>query len=232
MAKQVQTNGRESVWLLVLAAALTMLIYYIPMGFFAVYPLRLFVTFIHEGGHALMALLTAGSVEKLVIYADASGETYTRGGSQFLIASAGYLASTVYGASLLVLCSDGKKAKAVLTATALLIVALTGFFAKDLFSIFIGISLALILVFVVLSFGARLAHFSLSFLAVQCCLNALYDLRTLFVVSASTSMRSDAKTLEELTMVPAVLWASMLIVVSTITLLIAVSIHNARSRLA
>lgn len=230
MANRTRDNGRESVWLLLAAAVATIAIYYVPMGFFAVYPLRLFVTYIHEGGHALMALLTGGSVEKLVIYADASGETYTRGGSQFLIAVSGYLASTAYGASLLVLSSDGRRAKAVITATALLVVALTGFFASDIFSIFIGISLALILVFVVLTFGPRMAHFCLSFLAVQCCLNALYDLRTLFLVSATSKLRSDAMTLEDLTQVPAIFWASALIVISIITLLIALSIHAARSR--
>src|SRR5688500_10187092 len=65
-----------------------------PFAEILTYPFRLFVTFIHEGGHAIAALLTGNSVESLSIATNASGETYTsRGGvfSQVFVASAGYL---------------------------------------------------------------------------------------------------------------------------------------------
>src|SRR5262249_13923732 len=154
------------------ATALTIVISYAPMGWLAVYPMRLFVTFIHEGGHALAALLTLGSVERLIIHANASGETYTFGGLSPLIASAGYLGSAAYGAGLLMLLHDGGRAKSVLTITAALILALTGFFAADSFSLFIGIALTGMLIWVAIAWSSRWAHFFLSFLAVQCCLKA------------------------------------------------------------
>jgi len=79
---------RDSMIFLLGASILTLLISFIPLAWMLVYPLRLFVTFIHEGGHALAALLTFGSVDRFIVYANASGETYTRGGMPLVIASA------------------------------------------------------------------------------------------------------------------------------------------------
>src|SRR5262249_31138368 len=102
MSKRKQIADGVSIKFLIVAAALTIMISYLPSGLIVAYPIRLLVTFIHEGGHALAALLTLGSVEKLMISADASGVTLTRGGLPPLIASAGYLTTTAYGGGLLV----------------------------------------------------------------------------------------------------------------------------------
>ncbi|HKX32167.1 MAG TPA: M50 family metallopeptidase [Blastocatellia bacterium] len=216
---------RDSTIFLIAASAVTILISFIPLAEFVVYPLRLFVTFIHESGHALAALGTFGEVDGLAIYADASGETYTRGGYQPAIASAGYLMSTAYGASLLVLCRDGSRAKAVLTVTAALILFLAGFYARDPFSWFIGIILAIGLIVIALASSIRMAHFFLSFLAVQCCLNALFDLKTLFMLSATGSSHSDAATMQELTPIPAQFWAAFWFLISIVTLIVALRSH-------
>jgi hypothetical protein len=225
MPKTLHKHHKESIGFLLVATALTIVISNMPFGTFVVYPLRLFVTFIHEGGHALAALLTLGSVDRLVIHANASGETYTYGGLTILISSAGYLASTAYGAGLLTLLHDGGRAKAVLTVTAAIILTLTGFFAADQFSLFIGIALTGLLIWVAIGWSARWAHFFLSFLAVQCCLNALYDLKTLFLISATTSLHSDAVNMQEATMVPAIVWASAWTILSVLALALALKMY-------
>ncbi|MCI0337905.1 MAG: M50 family metallopeptidase [Acidobacteria bacterium] len=221
-------SDRDSLKFLIGASVLTLIIWSIPLAFMLVYPLRLFVTFIHEGGHAIAALLSFGSVERIVIFADASGATYTRGGFQLVVASAGYLASTAYGASLLVLCRDGSRAKAVLTVTAAMILALTGLYASDPFSWFTGIILSIGLILIAIAASVRVAHFFLSFLAVQCCLNALFDLRTLFLISATTNTHSDAYTMQQMTLIPAIIWAALWLVISIMALVFALRSHTAR----
>jgi Peptidase M50B-like len=218
---QTTKKGSDSLIFLLGASLLTAILWFIPLASLLVHPLRLFVTFIHEGGHALAALATFGSVERLVIYANASGATYTRGGFQLAIASAGYLASTAYGAGLLVLCRDGGNTKAVLTVTAGLILGLTGLYASDTFSWVTGIILSGGLIFIALIAGNRLAHFFLSFLAVQCCLNALFDLQTLFLISTTTNGHSDARLMEELTLIPSTIWALLWLGISILALVIA-----------
>jgi hypothetical protein len=98
---------------------------------------------------------------------------------------------------------------------------LTGLYASDSFSWFIGIILSGGLIFVALVAGKRLAHFFLSFLAVQCCLNALSDLMTLLLISATTNSRSDAYLMEQLTMIPATIWALFWSLLSILALVFA-----------
>jgi hypothetical protein len=67
------------------------------LGNLALYPVTLFVTFLHEFGHALGGILTGGTVEGMRINPDGSGYTVTRGGSQGIILMGGYLGSAILG---------------------------------------------------------------------------------------------------------------------------------------
>jgi hypothetical protein len=207
-------KDRDSVKFLVAASVVTLLLYFIPFAWIVVYPFRLFVTFIHEGGHALGALLTFGAVEQINLHLDASGETYTRGGMPLVVSSAGYLSSTVYGAGLLMLGQQGGRAKAVLAATALAVAGLTVLYVQGIFGWLVGLGLTVGLILTAVAATVRVAHFLLSFLAVQCCLNALYDLRTLFFISAFSNAHSDARNMQSFTGVPAIFWALVWLVVS------------------
>jgi len=95
---------------------------------------------------------------------------------------------------------------------------LTAFFVSGIFGWVTGILLAVGLIFMALAASARAAHFFLSFLAVQCCLNAIYDLQTLFVISATSQAHSDAVNMQRLTHVPALFWALVWIGFSVIVL--------------
>src|SRR5215211_3419047 len=107
MKLRLQQDARPQAMTLLVAAALSVLLWFIPYAEILTYPFRIFVTFIHEGGHALAALLTGHSVYSLSVATDGSGATHTPvpGGlfSQFFIASAGYLGAMAFGALLLVL---------------------------------------------------------------------------------------------------------------------------------
>ena len=84
----IHRDARPQATFLLTAAALSILLWFIPFAEVLTYPFRLFVTFIHEGGHALAALVTGNSVESLSIATNASGETYTTQGG-LIFANAG-----------------------------------------------------------------------------------------------------------------------------------------------
>jgi hypothetical protein len=46
------------------------------------YPLRLFVTYVHEAGHAIMTLLTGGRIHEFVVSADGSGHVVSSNGAR------------------------------------------------------------------------------------------------------------------------------------------------------
>jgi len=66
-------------------------------GSLVLYPVTLLVTFLHEFGHAMGAILTGGGVEGMQINPDGSGYTVSRGGSPGVILMGGYMGSAIFG---------------------------------------------------------------------------------------------------------------------------------------
>ena len=227
----ISRDARPQASLLLVAAAISIVLWFIPFAEVLTYPFRIFVTFIHEGGHAIAALLTGNSVESLSIATNASGETYTTQGgtiSQMFVASAGYLGSMAFGAFLLVLIRRAIAARVVLIGSAGLVFALTliyglikpaisGVVSSALpFTILAGTLLTVGLVLVARYASARLATFFVSFLAVQCVLNALLDLKTVFFLSSpfAPSVPTDAVNMANATGIPALAWSVIWIVMA------------------
>lgn len=214
---------------LLLAALISLLLWFLPFAqpfsLILIYPFRLFVTFIHEGGHAVAAILTGGTVDRLVIHPDASGETYTIGGVSLLIASAGYLTSAAYGGLLLALSRQGRNSRNVLIVNAFLILALTGLFAEGIFTWIVGIALIFVLLVAGSSRNGEWPHLLLNFLALQCSMNAIFDLGTLLQVTSTTRIHNDAAIMENATLIPALIWALMWAALSLLFLVVGLLIY-------
>lgn len=242
MKFRLAQDARPQATLLITAAVISVVLWFIPFAELLTYPFRLFVTFIHEGGHAIAALLTGNSVESLSVATNASGETYTSTGgtiSQIFVASAGYLSSMAYGAVLLVLIRRSLAARAVLIGSAVVVLALTliyGLF-KPLtsglalsgipFTLLAGTLLAGGLVAMAHLASARVATFFVSFLAVQCILNALLDLKTVFFLSSpfAPSVPTDAVNMANATGIPAMFWAATWVVIAVGILFLAMRLY-------
>lgn len=212
---------------LIIAALVTAGLYAIPYLGWVTYPIRLFVTFIHEGCHALAAVITGGHVDSLVIRPDGSGVTWSAGGFGLLISSAGYLGATLFGALLVAALRRGVPAKYLLTLTGGLIGLLTLCFVRPPsvaelgnfgLSVGVGIALTVALIFGGLRLPERSAAFAVSFLGVQCILNALFDLNVLLSRSVSGVTQSDAGNMFRMTLIPAPVWAVLWLVVAAVML--------------
>jgi hypothetical protein len=212
MQRRMSANVRPAVSTLVIALALTVLLWLVPFAGIVTYPFRLFVTFIHESGHALVALLTGNHVYGLQVAPDGSGLTYTTGGglAGLIVASAGYLGAMAYGVLLLALIRRAVPARAILTGSAFYILAFTFLFGLHApFTLLAGFLIALGLLAVALMANVRLATFLVCFLAVQCIANALFDQRTLIFLSApfASHAHTDAANMAQATGLPAIFWA-------------------------
>ncbi len=223
MRLRLSQDARPQAMTLLIAATISIVLSFIPYAEFLTYPFRIFVTFIHEGGHALAALLTGNSVASLSVATNASGETYTTQGgiiSQVLISSAGYVGSMAFGALLLVLIRKAIAARIVLLSCGILVFAMTMIFGfiKPLlwvnawsgipFTLLAGLLISAGLVLIARFASARVATFFVSFLAVQCVLNALFDLKTLFSLSSpfGPTVQTDALNMANATGIPAIFW--------------------------
>jgi len=224
MRYRLSHDARPQAMTLLLAAAISVVLWFIPFAEFVTYPFRIFVTFIHEGGHAIAALLTGNSVSSLSVAMNASGETYTTQGgiiSQVFISSAGYVGAMAFGALLLALIRKAVAARLVLLGCGIFIFTLTMIYGlfKPIFSwsawsgipftLLAGTVLSVGLVLIARFASARVATFFVSFLAVQCVLNALFDLKTVFFLSSPlelTPRATDALNMAQATGIPAIFW--------------------------
>jgi hypothetical protein len=207
---QTTHDVKESFRFLVWASLATLILWFIPYAGFVTFPIRLFVTFVHEAGHALATLLSFGTVNRIAVFWDGSGVTETIGGTRLLISSAGYLSTTLFGSILLLLLRRRNSAKPIALLTGGLMLAITVVWGGNWLAWMIGLLLGAGLIALALKGKPKVTHFLMSFLAVQCILNAFYDLFTLMYLSAFQSAAStDAKNMEITSggFIPATFWA-------------------------
>lgn len=208
----------------VLSIALWVISWYLPLVGYVVYPLQLFATFIHEGGHVLATVLTGNSVQSLTVSPDTSGAVFSQGSgwfSQLLISSAGYLGTTLFGALLLTWIRYGYSSRAALFASAGFVGIMTvvfGFFAplfnflstvtvgSVFFTVISGAVLTAALAAIGYFANAKWANFALAFLAVQCLLNAIFSLVDLLLITTLTGGHSDAANMSAATGIPSLVW--------------------------
>ena len=233
MNLRLSHDARPQTMTLLAFTAISLLLWYIPFAWILYYPFEIFVTFIHEGGHALAAVLTGGSVDFLWVATDANGLTGTRTSDSTLlrmfVSSAGYLGAMVYGALLLILIRKAVAARIVLLVSGIYVFAITMIFGliKPVltlsvwsgipFTVVAGVLLSAALILIAKFASARVATFFMSFLAVQCVLNALFDLKALFSLSspfASQVVHTDAANMAKITGLPAIFWAAFWIILA------------------
>jgi Peptidase M50B-like len=245
MRLRLSQDARPQAMTLLIAATISIVLSFVPYAEFLTYPFRIFVTFIHEGGHALAALVTGNSVASLSVAMNASGETYTTQGgiiSQVMISSAGYVGSMAFGALLLTLIRKAVAARIVLLSCGILVFAMTMIFGfiKPLFwvnawsgipfTLLSGLFISAGLVLIARFASARVATFFVSFLAVQCVLNALFDLKTLFSLSSpfGPTVQTDALNMANATGIPAIIWTVLWIAFALGILWFAMRLYVAR----
>jgi len=225
---QTQTEIRSSFKLLVFASLLTLALWFVPFAGVITYPIRLFVTFIHETGHALAALATFGGVNRVALDWGGSGVTFTQGGWGFLISSAGYLATTLYGSGLLLMLRRQRNARKAAIGTGVLLLLITALFGGNIVAWLAGLAFGVGCIALGVKGRPQLTHFCMSFLAVQCLLNAFYDLRALLYLSAfDPAFPTDARNMSQATggFLPPVIWAAGWVILSAVVVIATLAVY-------
>jgi Peptidase M50B-like len=187
-----------------------------PYNFIITYPMNIFVTFIHEGCHALMTLLTGGWVMGIGINPDTSGVTNSTRGIGLLIYPAGYIGSTVFGALLIRLMQRGVPSKTLLyiTSAILALVTLATIPGFSLFGIVFGAFLTSLCWFAAKKLPKPGADNAIAILAVQCILGSLLKLHLVFQASLNPLEKQDPNLMANATMIPAPVWSVLWAVTS------------------
>ncbi len=215
---------------LIFATVITTLLWFIPYSDILLYPLRLLVTFVHESGHAIAASITGGSVVSLRIMPNGSGVTQTFQSPffQWLTLSGGYLGTTIFGAVLLHVGRLNRWKNAGRTALMLgtaCLLGITLFWARDLFTISAGLLLSAALWGLARTLPPSASMFAASFIAVQCSLNALSDIRILLGLTHSGMNENDAGFMSTAyPLLPPIAWAALWAL--TAVVILSLSLHK------
>lgn len=170
------------------------------------YPFRLFGTFTHELSHGLAAAATGGALQRFVVNPDLSGMAWSAGGIRWIVSSAGYIGSAVFGA-MLVLAARALPARGVLLFLGVSLLLVCALYVRNLFGMASGLLLGGALVVAGMYLQKAWAASLLLVLAVQSMLEGFGSLVDLFHLSRGAGVHTDAHTLAQLSGLPAPVWA-------------------------
>lgn len=254
MRHRIAEDAKPQLLLLLLATAITLVLWFIPFADYLVYPIRLFVTFVHESSHALVAVLTGGSVQSLTISSDGSGVVYSAPSGMIgglLTSSAGYLGTTAFGVLMLYLIRRSFSPNKILAALGIFVAVMTviftiispvfnflslnASFASILFTVIAGSLLAAGLVGLGIYAKERVANFAVAFLAVQCLLNAATDLINVFFINAplvGVDMHTDAANMSAATGIPGFFWVIIWMGISLVMISLGLRLYAVKANKA
>ncbi len=179
-----------------------------------VYPLKIFVVFMHEVSHGLAAVVTGGRIVELQINPQQGGLALTAGGSRFWTLTAGYLGSLMWGGLILLAAARTQwdKAISVLIGIGMLIIGIG--FGRELFTLLfcIGFGVGLSAMGMFLPEAAN--DWVLRTIGVTSCLYAILDIKS--DVLDRAHLRSDARMLAEITFLSTEMWGIIWIVVAVV----------------
>ena len=249
MKFSVANDAKPQLKLLITATIISIALWVISTFVFSwanylVYPLQLFATFVHEGSHVLAAVLTGSHVDSLTVSPDTSGVVWSQPSgwlSQLLISSAGYLGTTAFGTLLLVWMRYGYSSKIGLYAASGFVGLMTIVFGlispvwyvfstkatlgSVAFTVISGAVLTAGLFAIAKYASQKWIDFALSFLAVQCLLNAIFSLKDLFFISTMTDAQTDALNMANATGLPSIVWVLIWIGISILMISVGLRIY-------
>lgn len=208
--------------LLIAATAVSVALAFIPIAQSVWYPLRLLITLVHEAGHGVVTVLTGGAVQYITVSPAGSGLTLSEGGAPFFIYMAGYVGTSVCGATCLVLGARSGRGRSALVLMGGITLAITLLWVRNGFGLLAGVAMASMLLAAARFLPSRGSDLLAAFLSVQLCLNAVTDLNGLVTMTAETSRANDAVFMARaFGMTPwfwAILWAGMGITIVALAL--------------
>jgi Peptidase M50B-like len=189
------------VWPFLLSAAV-----YLFWNTALVFPLKIFTVFLHELSHGLAAIGTGGAIDRIELTADEGGVCWTRGGSKFLVTSAGYLGSLAFGALFVVIGGRARPGvqRAVVAMVGLTVLGATFLWVRTGFGFLWGLLKAAALLGIALWLSAGISVFVLRLLGITSGLYAIWDIGSDLIVRSIPS--SDANALAGMTGIPGVVW--------------------------
>ena len=176
------------------------------------YPLKIFVVFMHEVSHGVAAIATGGEIVSLNVNQHEGGLAKTRGGSQFWILTAGYLGSLLWGGFILLLAAMTHYDKVISVLIGVGMVAISIGFGTGMFTYLFGIGFGVALILIGFFLPEKVNDWLLRVIGLTSCLYAILDIKS--DVLDRSELPSDARMLSEVTPLPTEFWGFLWIIIA------------------
>jgi len=178
-----------------------------------IYPVKIFVVLLHEVSHAMAAVATGGSVQRILLDPYQGGTAYTVGGSPFLILSAGYLGSLLWGVAFIMLAFSRRiRPRWVLGSVGVLVALLTLLLVRSWFGFGFGLAFGAVLLASARYLKDGVNRVILLGLGLTSALYAVLDIKS--DVLDRSHLPSDAAMLAEMTGIPTAVWGLLWIAIA------------------
>jgi len=197
------------------AGAISIILGFIPHGRKIIYPFALFATWAHEMGHGIGGLITGNDFVDLELYRSLGGVARIAGADgigQVIVSSLGLIGPALLGAVVMILGSRVRTAPYVLSGLAIIVIASTLIWVRNLFGF-----VAMLAIGAVLALAARFGNATFrivlaQLLAVQLALAAWSTRDYLFIKGFERDgfQASDTQRIAEELFLPYWFWGGLL----------------------
>ncbi len=183
-----QAEKQKTITTIAIMLAITFLIWDnrilapLHLGFlsFIIYPIKLFVVFLHEISHGLAAIVTGGTISHIEISPLIGGVCYHTSSSfwpiRTFIASAGYLGSILWGCLLLFLAIRTKYNKTINIVIGSIMLIVLVLWMRDLFTVIFTGLFGIFMIFSGRKLSEEFNDLILKYIGVVSCLYAFLDI--------------------------------------------------------
>ena len=199
-------------WQLLAQTALVFALWQTP----ALIPLKILIVFFHEAAHAIATILTGGEVISLSISVHQGGEVWSRGGSRFIILTAGYLGSLLIGIVLLLFAARTRADRAVMAGMGVVMLLLAALYIRDLFALVFTVGVGLAMLYSARRFSTRVNDMALRVIGLTSVIYVPYDIFSDTI--ARSALRSDARMLAEEFGGTTMMWGGLWLVISLVVI--------------
>jgi hypothetical protein len=211
---QKKLRATDAFWIAVAASFVLPLI---PFLKYILLPFDYLNTHFHEMFHAIACVMTGGRVDSIKVFINSEGVTTTIGGFGPFISMAGYLGASLLGAFIVKSAHNEANSRKWLKSLAvvLLVVQVIWVRGTNLDSLFgwtIGFIWGFVLLLAANKLNGRTVILAAQFVGIQQCLNSIKSLRDLVILSGTNSS-TDAHNMQQMTGIPAIVWALIWLVV-------------------
>ncbi|KAF1083224.1 MAG: hypothetical protein GQF41_0002 [Candidatus Rifleibacterium amylolyticum] len=140
-------------------------------------PIKYLTVFFHELSHALASVLTGGEVLHIEVNANQGGLAVTRGGWRFIVISAGYLGSLIWGSVILLAAARTNYDQQITAGLGILLLLVTAIWVRNMEGVIICALTGFGLLGIAAYSNEKVCDQFLKFLGLTSCFYVLFDIK-------------------------------------------------------